>query len=575
MRRSLAPLVLVPIIMLVAASPAPAATGDLAFKDCIAKFASGPCTAVPNEVLEGGRDVAVSPNGKFVYVADANDSVQWFSRSGADGSVTYKGCVDSSSADDVGCTHLSANVLLLPRSLAISPDGSSLYVANETSDTVVRFSVGSDGTLTFAGCVEDNDLPDWGCAAEVPFLDLPLRVAVSPDGGSVYVTNGSTENVALNHFSSSLSPIGCYAEVASMGCSQLEPLQAPDGLAVSPDGKHVYVTSVGRDAIGWFKRAESGALSFGGCLSDGEDTTEFTDNCAEDSVANYNFLNHITFSPNGAHAYVTDETSLGVVYHFSRNGSSGGLERKDCLADFIMGTPAPGCAQLSNTTGSGLKDVTDAVVSPDSANLYTVADSDSALSTFALDSNGALGFVRCVRAVAVEGCSGFGESVLQTPFGIAVSPDGHDIYVSNGAGVPALLHFEREAPGTREGGEEPGPGPGPEGGSGGNGGGGGGSESGGEKVVKCGGLRATKVGTARSESISGTAKRDVIAAGPGNDTVRGLGGKDVLCGEGGRDKLLGGAGADILIGGPGRDILRGAGGKDRLIGGPGRDQAKQ
>jgi DNA-binding beta-propeller fold protein YncE len=573
MRRLAATLSVLPI-MLVACPSAPAATGDLSFKDCIAKFASGPCTAVGNEVLEGGRDVAVSPNGKFVYVADAEDSVQWFSRSGANGSVAYKGCVDSSTANDVGCTHLGANVLAVPTALAISPDGTTLYATAETSDTVVRFTIGNDGALTFASCVEADDLPDWGCAAEVPFLDVPLRVAVSPDGDDVYVTNGSTENVSLNHFSSSLSPIGCYAEVASNGCTQLEPLQSPKGLAISPDGKHVYVTSVGRDAIGWFKREENGTLKFAGCLDDG-DVAEFTTSCTEDAGANYDFMNHITFNPAGSQAYVTDETGLGAVYHFSRDSTTGALTRKDCLADGGKGD-APGCTELSTATGSALASVTDAVVSPDSANLYAVAYQDSALSTFGLNGSGALNFIRCVRASEFEGCSGFGESVLQTPFGVAISPDSHDVYVSNGAGVPALLHFEREAPGTREGGEEepgpgPGPGPGPEEGGGPGPGPGGGQE----KAVKCGGLAATKVGTARSEQISGTAKRDVIAAGPGNDTVRGLGGKDVLCGEGGRDTLLGGAKADILIGGPGRDILKGAAGKDRLIGGPGKDKAKQ
>jgi DNA-binding beta-propeller fold protein YncE len=560
---------------MVVASSASAATGDLSFKDCIAKFASGPCSAISGEVLEGGRDVAVSPNGKFVYVADGDDSVQWFSRSGANGSVAYKGCVDSGT--EAGCSHLAQNVLLLPRALTLSPDGSNLYVVSETSDAIVRFTVGSDGALTFASCAEDDGLPDWGCAAEVPFLDLPLRVVVAPDGKSVYSSSGSTEQVALNHFSTSLSPVGCYAEVVgSSGCTQLEPLQAPNGLAVSPDGKHLYVTSVGRDAIGWFSRnAETGALSFAGCLDDGEDITEFTEGCGEDPVANYNFLNHITFSPNGSHAYVTDETGLGVVYHFSRNGTSGALERKDCLANDID-TDAPGCTELNDETGSALSSVTDAVVSPDSANLYAVAVGDPALSTFKLGSGAALEFIRCIGAVGAAGCTVFGESALSGPFGVAISPDGHDVYVANGAGLPALLHFEREAPGTREGGEEPGPGPGPEDGSGGDGtGDGSGSGNEQKKVVKCGGLRATKVGTSRSEKISGTARNDVIAAGAGNDTVRGLGGKDILCGEGGRDTLLGGAKADTLIGGPGKDILKGAAGKDRLIGGPGKDTAKQ
>jgi DNA-binding beta-propeller fold protein YncE len=445
------------------------ATGDLTFKDCIAKFASAPCTAVPNETLEGGRDVAVSPNGKFVYVADFTDSVLWFSRSTTDGSVAYAGCVDSS-GDDVGCTHLAANVLAVPRAMAFSPDGSSLYVVNETSDTVVRFDVAADGSLTFESCAEDETLPNFGCATKVPSMDLPLRVAVSPDGNSVYVSSGGVEyeNATINQFTSGLASVGCYREVVgTTGCAHLEPLQLPYGLAVSPDGKQLYVTSVGRDAIGWFNRASNGTLSVGGCLSDGDDTSEFTDECTEDPTADYNFLNHITFNPAGSQAFVTDETGAGAIYHFSRNGTTGALTRQDCLVDGGKGG-APGCTELSTATGSALASVTDAVVSPDSANLYAVAFQDSAISTFGLGASGTLSFSHCIRALEFEGCSGFGESVLQTPFGVAISPDGHDVYVSNGAGLPALLHFSREAPGSREGGgEEPGPGPG--GGSGGAG----------------------------------------------------------------------------------------------------------
>lgn len=586
--RRLGPALLFVAFLLVWAAPASAATGDLSFKDCIAKFVSSPCTAVPNEVLDGGRDVAVSPDGKLIFVADGEDSVVGFKRSLVDGSVSYASCVSSSA--EPGCTSLAAKVLGVPRSLAFSPDGSSLYVAAETWDIVARFTVGAAGTLSFAGCAEDAALPESDCATEVPGLENVLRVVVAPDDGSVYV---SGEEGAIAHFNANLQLQGCYREVTVIGCAtQAEPLSAPYGMAISPDGAHLYVTSVGRDGITWFKRGVGGALVLGGCIADDDDGTTFSDNCAEESGVNYDFMNHITFSSN-THVYVTDETSLGVVYHFTRDATTGALTRQDCLAD-DLNFDAPGCAELDDEgTGSGLASVTDAVASPDGANLYTVAHQDFALSTFGLASpSGALSHIRCLQAgeVAIEGCAPFDSETLAGPSGIAVSPDGHDIYVSNRSGVPALLHFERDAPGTRPGEEEeneeeePGPEePGP--GSGGGSGSGSGSNPGPAPiplpatptvlVAKCAGLKATIVGTSGANTIKGTAKRDVIAAGAGGDKVQGLGGKDVVCGEGGNDTLSGGADADNLLGGPGKDTLKGGPGKDLLNGGPGKDVTKQ
>lgn len=586
MRRLALPLALLSLLLPASAS---AATGDLSFKDCIAKFATGSCTAAPNqEILEGGRDVTVSPDGKYVFVADGTDSVLAFARSGQTGAVTYAGCIDSGGS--APCTHTAKNVLLQPRSIAVSPDGSALFVAAETSDAIVRLKVGSGGSLSFDSCVEDDDLPDWECGTEVASLEDPTTVVLSPDGNSLYASSGSA---TLSHFGANLALLNCYREVPVTGClNQAEPLSAGRGLAISPNGANLYVTSIGRDAIGWFKRESNGSLTFAGCIADGDDGTAFTDDCVEDSAVNYDFMNHVTVSPNGEHAYVTDETGLGVVYHFSRNTTTGALVRQDCLANDID-IDAPGCIELNDESGSGLASVTDAVVSPDNANLYTVAFQDSAVSTFGLLSSpsGKLSFIRCLRANPVQGCAGFGSSVLDGPFGVSISPDGHDVYVANGSGTPALLHFEREAPGSRSGGgeepggEEPGPDPGSGGGRGTGqppGTGSGGKQS--APPVKCNGLKATIVGTAGKDNLRGTKKKDVIAAGAGADKVDALAGKDVVCGEGGNDKLGGGPDADVLVGGPGKDLLKGAGGADKmlggpgadtLLGGPGRDSAKQ
>jgi len=93
-------------------------------------------------------------------------------------------------------------------------------------------------------------------------------------------------------------------------------------------------------------------------------------------------------------------------------------------------------------------------------------------------------------------------------------------------------------------------------------------------VARCGGLKATIVGTARADVLRGTPRADVIAGLGGNDIITGLGGNDTLCGGVGNDTIDGGPGNDILDGGPGNDTLNGGPGVDRLDGGAGRNTVK-
>ena len=90
---------------------------------------------------------------------------------------------------------------------------------------------------------------------------------------------------------------------------------------------------------------------------------------------------------------------------------------------------------------------------------------------------------------------------------------------------------------------------------------------------RCGGKRATVVGTPGRDRLRGTRRADVIVALGGDDRVVAGGGRDLVCGGAGADRLSGGAGRDRLIGGRGRDTLLGGPGRDRLLGGPGRDRA--
>ena len=139
--------------------------------------------------------VAASPDGSRVYVA--NDSSNTVS-------------VIDTATNAVAATIPVGNA---PIGVAVSPDGSRVYVANE-NDTVSVIDTAND-TVT----------------ATITVGNVPYGVAVNPDGSRVYVANNGSNtvsviNTATNAVTATI-PVG----------------KAPDGVAVSPDGSRVYVTN--------------------------------------------------------------------------------------------------------------------------------------------------------------------------------------------------------------------------------------------------------------------------------------------------------------------------------------------
>ena len=141
----------------------------------------------------------MSPNGASVYAVSFNNgTVSHLFANPAQGQLSWDGCVsDDGSGGTCADVPGTGAPLAGARSVAVSPDGRSLYVASSTSSSISFFSVAAQGQLTFQGCLSDNAIP--GC---VDPPGEPLKgadaVAVSPDGGSVYVTGSGNGTVA--HF---------------------------------------------------------------------------------------------------------------------------------------------------------------------------------------------------------------------------------------------------------------------------------------------------------------------------------------------------------------------------------------
>ena len=112
-----------------------------------------------------------------------------------------------------------------PAGVAVSPDGGSVYVTRFGDTTVSQYDVGPGGALR-------PRVRQW-CPRAPP----RSRVAVTPDGGSVYVANFGDNTVSQYDVGAggALRPKS-PATVARRA-------SAPKGVAVSPDGGEVYVVN--------------------------------------------------------------------------------------------------------------------------------------------------------------------------------------------------------------------------------------------------------------------------------------------------------------------------------------------
>jgi len=113
------------------------------------------------------------------------------------GSLDPEGCVAGTASNPDGCAQ-TAKGLDGPYSVAVSADGKSVYVAGTSDSAIVRFNRNAtSGALTPNGCVADPVNNPDGCTKTAPGLDNADWVTVSPDGTSVYAVGGGDNAIVL------------------------------------------------------------------------------------------------------------------------------------------------------------------------------------------------------------------------------------------------------------------------------------------------------------------------------------------------------------------------------------------
>ena len=207
--------------------------------------------------LDLAYQVQVSPDGRNAYSVAQQGAVIEYSRDATTGALTVIGCATYASTECVpGGSLLEQTGLESPATLAISPDGKSVYVGSQGSHALVEFSRDPEtGLLKEQGCISSEEN---ACSPDaVEGLQQPYGIAVSPEGTNVYLASfDEIDEFSRSPETGMLTRLAgeneCIAE-EGVGCpvnDEAVGLKDAIGVAVSPDGKNVYIAAGGTEGGG-------------------------------------------------------------------------------------------------------------------------------------------------------------------------------------------------------------------------------------------------------------------------------------------------------------------------------------
>jgi predicted outer membrane repeat protein len=308
-----------------------------------------------------------------------------------------------------------------PYGLALSPDGQHLYAADQGDSLVAAFRRNPNtGALTAINTYDDG-------ATGGPNLAFPMRVLTSPDGRNVYAT--STTDSGLTAFArdpetGELTLLDSVRNgqtiICRPNCSTISGMAGAYGMAISPDGQFIYVSSTADNSVVQFRRGPDGSLIGGSELIP---IPRFVERVTHPGIlAAYD----IAISPDGAQLYVAGYLS-GNITIFARNIVDGRLTYQQTL---------------SNTDIPSLIGVFRLTFSPDGKQLYTASYGGGITVLARNPVDGSLSFRQAWRESNVPENTPNRLDTLRNATSISISADGNYAYVT-GFSSNSLLVFER------------------------------------------------------------------------------------------------------------------------------------
>lgn len=241
--------------------------------------------------LTGAHGVAVSRDGRNIYVASITDNaVVQFVRN-PDDSVGFKSYLTSTA--DLGGA----------RGVAVSLDGKQVYVTGYPNATTGSLAVYNrdlfNGTLTLVKAWHDNDLLFFN---NLNGLAGAHAVTTSPDGNYIYVA-GLHDNAITVFNRDLLTGYPFYIRTYTDGVDG-QALGGITSLTMSANGRHFFTTSLTDKALGVYDRdAETGVLSF---------VESFKRNPVR-GTPKLDSVNEVIVSPDGANLYAVSGIDNALV----------------------------------------------------------------------------------------------------------------------------------------------------------------------------------------------------------------------------------------------------------------------
>ncbi|HSE83778.1 MAG TPA: hypothetical protein VLB01_04450 [Thermodesulfobacteriota bacterium] len=380
------------------------------------------------------RTIAVTPDGSRLYVANGwNNTVS---------------VIDVSRNEVIDIVHVFPE----PISIAITPDGSKVYVACPDTQKIAVIDVRTNKVIKTIDIEIEEDLR---CCVG------PTGITITSDGSKAYVTNKDFDNSGLQGQTVSVIDTSTDEVIKTITVG-LEPIS----IAITPDGSKAYVANFGSNTVSVIEEVvnEEGESSFNvthvdvgiapiGIAITPDDPKAYVANAGSNSVSVIDTATDtivgtpigvgsepavIIISPDGSNAYVT-------------NTGSNSVSVIDTATDTIVGTPI----------GVGPNPISIAITGDNSklyvANQGTLSNLDNTVSVVDIPSNVvteipltktnvfsliALGITRSRLYVAnintIDVIDISTDKVIGTipaggsgPSRIAITPDGTKAYVTN------------------------------------------------------------------------------------------------------------------------------------------------